>query len=104
MNKTGDEKLDKLFAIARSAKPDTEPVEYGFETRLMARIALEQQETASALAWIWRLVPVFSMIALLLVLYSLFSAPPPAPDFESALVGRWEESMLVNFLVGSGGG
>ncbi len=104
MNKTGDEKLDKLFAMARSAKPNTEAVEYGFEARLAARIALEQKETASALAWIWRLVPVFSMIAFLLVLYSLFSAPTSAPDLEAALVGRWEESTLVNFLTGTTGG
>ena len=104
MNKTGDERLDKLFAVVRSAKPETESVEYGFETRLMARIETGQKETASALAWVWRLVPVFSMIALLLVLYSLFSATPSVLDLEAALVGRWEESMLVNFLMGTAGG
>lgn len=104
MNDTGEERLDRLLGSAKSAKPDTEPVESGFETRLMARIASEEEEQASALAWIWRLVPVFSTVALILVLYSIFSVPGSAPDIEAALAGGWEESMLVHFLTGAPGG
>lgn len=73
-------------------------------TRLAARIDSEREERASALAWIWRLVPVFSMIVLLLGLYAIFSAPPAPADLGTALLDGSEESMLVDFLTGTAGG
>ena len=33
-----DRQLDALFALARERRPDTSDVEFGFETRLMARV------------------------------------------------------------------
>ena len=104
MDDRGEERLDGLFAMARGARPDTGPVEHGFETRLAARIDSEREERASALAWIWRLVPVFSMIVLLLGLYAIFSAPPAPADLGTALLDGSEESMLVDFLTGTAGG
>jgi hypothetical protein len=38
MNDDLDPKLDALFAAARLAAPDTSRLEYGFETRLTARL------------------------------------------------------------------
>ena len=57
-----DEQLNKLFQAAR-AKPDTSRVEYGFETRLMARL---RTDAAPWFAMAWRLVPVFAAIVVAL--------------------------------------
>jgi len=104
MDDRGEERLDRLFAMARGARPDTGSAEHGFETRLAARIASEREERARAFAWIWRLVPVFSMIVLFLCLYSIFSAPPAPADLGAALINGCEESMLVDVLTGATGG
>ncbi len=112
MDDSLEKKLDEVFALARHATPDTESLAYGFETRLMAKIAVEQEERADSLAWIWRLVPVFCMIVLFLGFYSVFLlgfygtfALPPAPDDLGAATGsRCVESALADFLMGPTGG
>lgn len=104
MDDRDEERLKRLFVMAREARPDTGPVEEGFETRLTARIASEREERARAFAWIWRLVPVFSAIVLLLCLYSIFSAPSAPIDLGTALLDGSEESTLVDFLTGTMGG
>jgi hypothetical protein len=58
-----DRMLDDLFAIARAKRADTSRAEYGFETRLMARLRSEgaaPQDTSSVWAMVsWRLMPIF---------------------------------------------
>lgn len=48
--------LDALFAAARTSAPDTSRVEFGFETRLLARLRTERSE--SWLVWGWKLCPI----------------------------------------------
>ena len=56
-----DESLDKLFARAREAgTQDTSRVEFGFETRLAARMTAEQ----TFAPWPWRLLPFFAALAI----------------------------------------
>lgn len=62
MNDNLDPKLDALFAAARLAPPDTSRLEYGFETRLTAR--LREENGASVFAWAWRMCPFFAALAL----------------------------------------
>ncbi len=62
MNDNADEKLNALFAAARSAECDTSAAEYGFETRLAAR--LREESGASLSAWAWKLCPFFAALAL----------------------------------------
>jgi len=62
MNDNPDPQLDALFAAARAGAPDTSRVEYGFETRLAAR--LREERGASLFAWAWRLCPFFAALAL----------------------------------------
>lgn len=55
-----DEQLNKMFQAAR-AKPDTARVEFGFETRLMARL---RESAAPWFALAWRLMPAFAAVVL----------------------------------------
>ena len=64
-----DRQLDALFALARERRADTSDVEFGFETRLMARVRA-QKETGSVLAMVsWRLVPFFATCVVALALW-----------------------------------
>jgi hypothetical protein len=62
MKNDPDPQLDALFAAARANISDTSPFEYGFETRLIAR--LREESGASLFAWAWRLCPFFAALAL----------------------------------------
>jgi hypothetical protein len=68
MNDKSDPQLDALFAAARAATPDTSRLEYGFETRLTAR--LREESGASLFAWAWRLCPFFAALALAVAWWS----------------------------------
>src|SRR4051812_4841599 len=68
MNDNPDAKLDALFAVARATSPDTSRLEYGFETRLAAR--LREESGASLFAWAWRLCPFFAALALAVAWWS----------------------------------
>ena len=53
--------LDALFRTVREDAPDTSRAEYGFETRVMARIRSERQ--TSWQGWAARLCPFFASLA-----------------------------------------
>src|SRR5688572_24211273 len=99
MNDNLDEKLDALFSAARAETPDTSRLEYGFETRLAARLRAENG--ASLFAWAWRLCPFFAALALAVGWWyqsqrrtdidaSIFSQAAPAS----------EEQLLIVYLTG----
>ncbi len=64
MNDDLDPKLDVLFAAVRATPADghVSRLEFGFETRLAAR--LREENGASLFAWAWRLCPFFAALAL----------------------------------------
>ena len=62
-----DEDLDQLLAQARLMRPATEPQEFAFETRLLARLREDRESLGN---WSWRLVPWFAAVVLALGLYS----------------------------------
>jgi hypothetical protein len=62
MNDNSDETLDSLLAAARTDQPDTSRMEFGFETRLAAR--LREDTRGSLAAWAWKLCPFFAALAL----------------------------------------
>ncbi len=72
MNDNDNSQLDTLFAAARAQTPDTSRLEYGFETRLAARLRAEQG--ASLFAWAWRLCPFFAALALAVAWWTQASA------------------------------
>ena len=68
MNDRPDPQLEALFAAARAGAPDTTRIEYGFETRLAAR--LREENGASLFAWAWGLCPFFAALALAVAWWS----------------------------------
>jgi len=79
---------DKLFKVVREAKPDTSRAEYGFETRLLARLRAERSQPIA-----WRLLPVFAAVVIVLGVWNRAVFTPVS--VEMALGGTavtfWED-------------
>ena len=94
-----DEGLNRLFQAARQHPPDTARVEYGFETRLRARLRAERARPA---AWPWaavtaRLLPVFAAIVVALGAGNLTS---PRLEFHESIGEPVDAGLLVQALTG----
>lgn len=99
-NDPNDDKLDGLFAAARKAKlykPDTE---YGFETRVMAKIRATREGQRSYLLWAWRFIPVFVSIVILLGIWIYASESRSMIDLSALIRIGNEEATLTAFLTG----
>lgn len=72
--------LNALFCTVREDAPDTSRAEYGFETRVMARIRSEHR--VSWQGWAWRLCPFFTALAVAAGAW-LYSNRELAPSSES---------------------
>jgi hypothetical protein len=57
-----DRQLDALFRATRAEQRDTGAIEFGFETRLLAR--LREERSASIFSWAWKLAPFFAALAI----------------------------------------
>ncbi len=64
--------LDALFALARERRPDTARAEYGFETRLIARLRARRQPEALSLWAVltWRMAPFFAACVVALAIWN----------------------------------
>ncbi len=80
--------LDKLFQAARQAPVDTSRQEFGFETRLLARLRAETPWYAFA----WRLVPVFAALVLALGVWQYLT--PTMESFDGALLAQSQVSLM----------
>ena len=98
MKDESDKHLDALLSAARSQKPDTSRVEYGFETRLMARIREEQRADRPWYAFAWRLSPVFAGIVIALGIWTWYS--PQDLDLQTVSNAASDESQIVEYLTG----
>ena len=65
-----DEQLNQLFQATRGSRPDTSRAEYGFETRLLAALREEREQTTPWAALTWRLMPVFAAIVVVTGVWS----------------------------------
>lgn len=92
-------KLDKLFVASRPAKTATGPVEYGFETRLLARIRAERERSPWAEA-AWRLIPAFAAIVVALGVWNFVGRDGDSADLHSAITGHADTALLVSTLTG----
>lgn len=81
-----DDQLNRLFAAARQAPPDTARAQYGFETRLLARLRDERRQAVPWLVWAWRLTPVFAAIVLALGVWNFTVAGQDVSTDEVATV------------------
>jgi hypothetical protein len=95
-----DNKLDRLFAAARKAELYEPNREYGFETRVMAKIRAQRERQAPFPLLAWRLIPFFVSLVIFLGIWIYSSEPHQITDLSAiANIGN-EESMLVAYLTG----
>jgi hypothetical protein len=98
MNTDPDRHLEALFAAARAeGLRDTGRAEFGFETRLMARVREEKRLGSTVFAWAWRLCPFFAAVA---VATALWSRSQLDADLIAHAAGLDEESVLVAYMTG----
>ncbi len=95
-----DTKLDALFAAARKSKHYEPTMEYGFETRLMARIRAGREVPGPYVLWAWRLMPLFVSLVVILGIWAYESGQAHDTDLGSIVTIGNEETMLVASLTG----
>jgi hypothetical protein len=97
-----EEYLNRLFAAARTAPPDTAAVEYGFETRLLARLRSERESNLSWAVWSWRLMPALATLVIAVGVWSWFTPLgneadvaqlAPTSVTEQTLADHWTERL-----------
>ena len=93
-----DERLDKLFAATRGVKPDTSRAEYGFETRLLAKLRAARDQALPWYAFAWKLIPAFATVVVALGVWTY--AGSNTTDLQSAIAGDHEENVLASYLTG----
>jgi hypothetical protein len=92
-----NEELNHFFAAARTHRRETSRQEFGFETRLLARIRASRVDSALIL-WAWRLCPCFASI----VFASAWWAAMAEKEFRlnAGQTDRAEEVVLVESITG----
>src|SRR4051812_14624936 len=88
--------LDALLGTLRAHRPDTSRQEFGFETRLLAR--LREERSTSVFAWAWRLCPYFALLAIAAAYWG-HAASMDAPLWSEVEVAAPEQT-LVSFMTG----
>jgi hypothetical protein len=95
-----DDKLDKLFAAARSEQRDTEDLQEFFEVRLMARLRERREAQSPWYELAWRCVPAFALITVIVAICSITIVRSAAPDFFAVISSGQEEYLAKSFLSG----
>jgi lipopolysaccharide export LptBFGC system permease protein LptF len=99
MNGKRDERLERLFAATRNAQPETSGLELHFETRLMATLRERRDSSGFWLTWLWRLIPVFTVLLLMLGIASISSDLNRSRDLFAAIAGH-DGQITTSYLVG----
>ncbi|MDD5167908.1 MAG: hypothetical protein PHN75_03745 [Syntrophales bacterium] len=95
-----DENLDRLFAAARGFDPDTAAMENYFEKRLLATLRERRSARAAWLSWAWRLIPVFTALAVILGIASVLMEANRSQDIISAIIRGQENQLVISYLTG----
>ena len=90
--------LELLFEKARQAGPDVSQVEFGFETRLTARLRAERDRRVPVFDWMWRLVPVFAAITMSLGTW-YYIVPDTTVDFGTAVSAQMEDPVAADYTM-----
>ena len=99
-NDPEDVKLDMLFAAACKAEIYPIEREYGFETRVMARIPAKRETQKSFLIWEWRLIPLFVSLIIFLGIWIYASESHSTIDLSALTHIGDEEAALTAYLAG----
>lgn len=100
MGKYSDEGLDRLFAAARSDAVDTSTLEEHFETRLMAIIAERREQRAPWFMAVWRMIPVFAVLTVLIAVCSITFTETQSDDLFAAITSGQDEVISSSVLEG----
>jgi hypothetical protein len=100
MKPDSDERLDKLFALARSGQPDASTRQDHFETRVMARLRERRQTTSPWYFLAWRMIPIFAVIAAISAVCSMTFTPSHSGDLFAAISSGQEEYLANSYLTG----
>ena len=101
MNDDPEEKLSALFAAARADERDTSRAEFGFETRLAARLL--EEGGGSLAAWAWKLCPFFAALALAVAWWSHVNLrAEAAAQAVTEATQPSEEQVLFAYMTGAG--
>jgi len=97
---SGDRDLDRLFAAARKAELYKTEREFGFETRVLARIRATRTENRPFPVWAWRLMPFFVSVVICLAIWLSLFEPSRASDLIAGAGSDYEDAMVVSYLAG----
>lgn len=100
MGDSVDERLERLFAAARSGGIDTAPLEEHFETRLMARIAERNSLNQPWYQLAWRMMPGFAVVTLVTAVCSIAFNPSRNSDLFAGITVGKEDRITMSSLVG----
>jgi anti-sigma-K factor RskA len=95
-----DQELDALFALARRETPYTEAMEAHFEARFIARLNERKNQMAPWQQLIWRMIPAFAAIAVVMLICSITINPDRSSDPFAAITNGYEDQMAKNYLWG----
>ncbi len=99
-NDRDNDRIERLFAAARKSQPYEATIEYGFETRIMAKIKAEREKRKPFFSWAWRLMPAFVSAVLILGIWTYVAEHKQLVDLSSITGINNEETMLVASLTG----
>jgi hypothetical protein len=101
MNDELDPKLEALFTAARAEEAGTEwRGEFGFETRVLAR--LREERGASVFSWAWKLCPFFAALALAAGMWSWSTNARMQTDASviAEVSRQGDEQLLETYMTG----
>jgi len=100
MRDDAEDRLERLFAAARSEPNDTEAVEEFFEGRLMARLRERREVRRPWYELAWRCVPAFAVITVILAVCSITIGQSVPTDLFAAISNGQEEYLAKSYLAG----
>ena len=95
-----NDRIERLFAAVRKAHLYDAKLEYGFETRVMAKIMEQRNAQKPFFSWAWRLVPAFVSAVLILGMWTYMTEHKELLDLSSITGINSEETLLVASLTG----
>jgi hypothetical protein len=95
-----DDRLNSLFAKARTLDQGPSLREEGFEGRLMARLREQRCQDTPWYLWAWRSVPLFAAVVMVLITVSGAQTSGTGDYLSHALTSGYEEAALVSYYTG----
>jgi hypothetical protein len=95
-----DERLDRLFAAARTEQVEISALDEYFETRLMARIKERNEIAEPWYGAAWRLLPAFFVVAAMVTVCSFTYNPSKSSDIFASITSGQDEIAGISYLTG----